>query len=189
MLSLSKFFSATGVERLAREVLGLNASTWTCMDTNRKRIIERLVLDRAAILIPYDAGDNSEPALLNGHRAHWCICTGFGFRVKLNELSNWMPDKLEEWADKIFINLKNVDLRIQDLFRLINRSTELNLFCKQGHSNQLKVFDFDDLMLSNKNLLSVRNSTTTAKFLIPEEGIAQSLCNKFVVITGWFATV
>ena len=76
---------AAGIELLARDVLGMNATTWTCLESNRKSIIEAL-LNGAAILIPYDADWNSKPVLWKGKKAHWC--TGFGFRVKLNELSN-----------------------------------------------------------------------------------------------------
>ena len=155
------------MEQMAREVLGLNASTWTCMESNRKQIIESL-LKGAAFLIPYDANHINEPALLNGKMAHWCICTGFAFRVQLNQLGNYDDVR------------KDIDLTMSDLLKLLDRSTSLSLFCKQGNSLRLKLFDFERLMQSNKNLFIPNNDRV---YKIPEEGIGQSLCNKFVVIT------
>ena len=158
---------------MAREVLGLNATTRTCMEINRKQIIESL-LEGAAVLIPYDVGYNSEPALYNGGRAHWCICTGFAFRVQLNELSNY--DVLKDNP----VDLKSIELPTSDLFKLLDRSTGLSLFCKQGHSTSLKVFNFERLVQSNKNLFIPNNYYV---YKIPKEGIAQSLRDKFVLIT------
>ena len=158
---------------MAREVLGLNATTWTCMETNRKQIIESL-LEGAAVLIPYDVGYDSGPALYNGGRAHWCICTGFAFRVQLNQLGNYDVLKGNH------VDLKSIELPTSDLFNLLDRQIGLSLFCKQGHSKSLKVFNFESLVQSNKNLFIPRNDRV---YKIPDEGIGQSLRDKFVVIT------
>ena len=132
--------------------------------------------------MPYDADKNHEPALLSGRHSHWCICTGFGFKVKLSELSDQMLNELQE-SKEPFVDLKGVDLSSNDLLALLDRSTELSLFCKQGKSRLLKVFNFDRLVQSNKNLFCVSDSRDAASYVIPEEGIGQSLCNKFVLIT------
>lgn len=47
----------------------------------------------------------------------------------------------------------------------------------------LKVFDFERLVLSNKNLICVDDSKDASSYRIPEEGIGESLCDKFIVIT------
>lgn len=94
-----------------------------------------------------------------------------------------MLDELEESEDEPFVDLKSIDFSTRDLLRLLDRSTDLSLFCKQGRSSFQKVFNFERLMLSNKNLLYVADWVETGSYVVPEEGIGQSLCNKFVVIT------
>lgn len=158
-------------------MLGLNASTWTCLETNRDLIIERL-LNGAAILIPYDSNNGDQkPVLLGGKAAHWCICTGFAFGFKLSD-SNGLAIPVDLTTNPVDLDI--TEIHTSALPELLNSSTSLRLFCKQGNSNFLQAFNFRDLVQSNKNLFSPKSGHG---FKIPVEGIGQSLCNKFVVIT------
>lgn len=153
------------------------------MESNRKAIIRKL-LDDSALLIPYDAKlVTCQPACLKGERPHWCICTGFAFRVRLSELNKRVLNKLDESPDDAFVDLKRVDLGLRSLLRLLDRSMDLYLFCKQGQSGALNVFDFEELVQSNKNLFRLGFWVWEGNYLIPEEGIGKSLRDKFVVIS------
>lgn len=184
-----EMFSAKGVEKLAKNVLNLNATTLNCLESNKSLIIESLI-NNSSILIPYDTDANHEPALRNGLKAHWCICTGFGLHIDLNEFNKFKSklgssdDTLTTIElDKPIINLKNItNLELDTIKQMIVHSTNLNLFCKQGKSKYLKSFPFDELVKSNKNLFNINDSKNNVNFVLPEEGIEKSLCNQFVLI-------
>lgn len=163
---------------LAKKVLNLNVSTLQCMDSNRNLIIKNL-LDGNPILVPYDTDANHEPCLRNGKKAHWCIANGVAMRINKDKFNSLIND--DDLMNRSIIDLKN--LKSDDRIKLINESLDLHLFCKQGKSMHLKLFPFDRLVESNKNLFEVDDSKQTSDFNIPNEGIKNSLCDQFLLIT------
>lgn len=176
------------------------------LETNQSSIIKD-VLNRKAILVPYDTDRNNEPCkcififkknnkinfkfifflgVRNGHKAHWCIAIGFCCKVQIDKLDKIIEqfDLIDDEKISSLINLKNFKYSSIELVdHLLTASIDLNLLCKQGKSKLLKPFSFNDLVLSNKNLIEVGDQINVEEYLVPEEGIKKHLCNKFVVIS------
>lgn len=149
------------------------------MQSNRALIIKNL-FECNAILIPYDTDANHEPCLKKGKKAHWCITTGCAFRISSNRFNEMLNES--DLMERPIIDLKSTKLKADDLIRLVDESSDLSLLCKQGKSKHLKLFQFDELVKSNKNLYDVDDSKDSGDFVIPEEGIGHTLCDKFVLI-------
>ena len=178
-----EMFSANAIEILARNVLNLNAATLDSLESNRNLIINKL-MHNSTILVPYDTDANHEPCLKNGRKAHWAIVLGFSFKIDKDKLKCIInDDTLNDLIDKPILNLKDTDLKADLLIKLLDESIDFSLFCKQGKSKHLKLFQFNRLVESNKNLFDVDNAKDASEFVIPKEGISESLCNKFVLIS------
>ncbi|VDM85103.1 unnamed protein product [Strongylus vulgaris] len=78
-----EMFSAAWLCELARVFWPVNAEILPIPEPNK---LIHLIMSGCAVLVPYDCDKNHEPALRNGHGAHWALLVGF-LAVEKNMMS------------------------------------------------------------------------------------------------------
>ncbi|XP_053202839.1 UPF0692 protein C19orf54 homolog [Panonychus citri] len=139
------------------------------------------------ILIPYDSDRNHYPCQANGYHAHWAVILGYCIGMKKPKemnidkiLSLWEKDSSH--PNLYHLNSPDDAYLLRDFFNtLLNNSSQLFLYAKQGKSIKVRLFDFDQLLKSNHNLHSTA-PYSTRDLLIPEGGVRAGLSDQAILI-------
>ena len=152
------------------------------------------ILQREAILVPYDADKNHSPCLAKGHKAHWCILVGFAAVLNRDvcteakevlqlleyctpnpRLSGHYQMKRKEFgADFVRILLSTVE----------TDAAELYVFARHGKSRHIGLWSYRELKQSNGNLVEVGPQISyPGEYIVPHGGINEGLCSKVLILS------
>ncbi|XP_033115886.1 UPF0692 protein C19orf54-like [Anneissia japonica] len=178
-----EMFSVINMCKLAEELLDCEAIRLTSGLSDSKIVYKHL--DNGwPILVPYDKDESNSPCCRRGNKAHWAVITGY--LVRLDSL----PDSLKLNQDQDMSNLyhvpKNVCLssKIACLLQEAD-SSSIYVYGKQGKSNHLGIWSYQDLLLSNSNLLewhAGKNDVDERDMVLSGGGIEQGLCNQIILL-------
>lgn len=165
-----EIFSVGFMQSLAQSVLPNCAVTVVTNELSDPQFIAQHVASGDVFLVPYDSDRNFAPACLQGHKAHWALVTGIIISTTSTELHKqvtMLP------PGKTSLSL------VQSL-----ACDRLQVLALQGKSRHLSSWPLQDLVASNNNLVQVdpAREFADAKYVIPSEGIAQTLRGKSVLI-------
>lgn len=166
-------------------------STHTCsLDANTVMLS---IVQREAILVPYDADKNHSPCLAKGHKAHWCILVGFATVLNRNvcteakevlqlleyctpnpRLSGHYQMKKEFGSDFVRVLLSTVEAD----------AAELYVFARHGKSRHIGLWSYRELKQSNGNLVEVGPQISyPGEYIVPHGGINEGLCSKVLILS------
>lgn len=123
------------------------------------------IAQRRALVVPYDADKDHSPCLAQGHRAHWCTLVGFA-------VTSLPPPTV---APGTHVELSPADLEmklLQDLGK-----DQVYVFARQGKSRHLGLWGLPALLESNANLVEAGDHRSPTHYVIPSQGICQSLAS------------
>ena len=171
-------FSKQGEIFSARNLLELAQSELQCKGAilnGNTTDVSDLLLDitkKVAILVPYDADKDHSPCLARGHKAHWCTVVGFAIIAdSLSSLQN-IHERLTPANARHLLchNWRNVD------------KCQVHLFCRHGKSRHMGLWSYTSLMESNANLVEVGENRDSSDYVIPSQGISNSLCSLLITL-------
>ncbi|CAJ0589868.1 unnamed protein product [Cylicocyclus nassatus] len=142
-----EIFSASWLCELSRALWPVYAEVLPFPEPNE---LVQLLMNGCALLIPYDCDKNHEPALRNGHGAHWALLVGF-LIVK---------------ADMTSLQPATSDTKVVD-------TNNLYVFAYHGKSRYMGLWSYTDLQRSSKQLNEPSPSRQPPDFIIPEDGLSQ----------------
>ncbi|XP_071962039.1 actin maturation protease-like [Antedon mediterranea] len=139
--------------------------------------------DGCPILVPYDKDESTAPCCRNGNKAHWAVVLGY-------LLPNVPPSLVSTLnQDKCFPNLyhkpKNVDLSSELTSHIQHNRSSVYVYAKQGKSKHLGVWSYQDLILSNNNLMewqADKNEVNEKDMVLPDGGIKEGLSGQIVLL-------
>ncbi|RCN40711.1 hypothetical protein ANCCAN_13354, partial [Ancylostoma caninum] len=109
-----------------------------------------LITSGCAVMVPYDCDKNHEPALRNGHGAHWAILVGFLIvDVNLETLQHASSDVVASDDDAFYV------------------------FAYHGKSKHMALWSYSDLRRSCSQLYEAGPKRQPPDFVIPEDGLTQ----------------
>ncbi|XP_060068951.1 uncharacterized protein LOC132549068 [Ylistrum balloti] len=181
-----EMFSAFDMGALAREVYGCECEVLDMETTGSKELFLRHLVGGNICLVPYDADANHEPCMKKGHKAHWTILTGILFVLRSSEAASLPNDFLidENIPQLYHVHSKTSSETLQQILRMADRNNIL-VYGRQGKSRHTGLWSLGRLLTSNANLLEVssqRMGESMEDFVLPENGIVQTLCNKIVIL-------
>ena len=150
------------------------------------------ILQREAILVPYDADKNHSPCLAKGHKAHWCILVGFAGVLNRNMCNKEVLCPLEYCTPNPRLSghyqLLKEEFR-PDFARMLSSSieagvAELYVFARHGKSRHIGLWSYRDLQQSNGNLMEVGPRISyPGEYIVPHGGINEGLCSKVLILS------
>ncbi|XP_033734884.1 uncharacterized protein LOC117323662 [Pecten maximus] len=181
-----EMFSAFDMGALAREVYGCECEVLDMETTGSRELLLRHMVGGNICLVPYDADANHEPCMKQGHKAHWTIITGILFVIRSSEAAQLPNDfVIDENIPQLFhVHSKTSSETLQHILRMADRDNIL-VYGRQGKSRHTGLWSLGRLLTSNANLLEVssqRVGENVEEFILPENGIVQTLCNKIVIL-------
>lgn len=202
-----EMFSVEYMQEIAEHHLSMSAKIINLESLIQQSLLELLVSENNAVLIPYDADKNHTPCQAKGHKAHWCVLVGFALT-----LINKTPSSHE---DSTLLHCCSLDERVQGhlilkeeykqrFVSILNsvvtadtyqdgRSGQvkvdgLHVFARHGKSRHLGLWNIEDLRRSNGNLFEVDpQRTQPGEYVIPEPaagGIKDGLCCKALIVSS-----
>lgn len=153
------------------------------LHSHRRDILTSMQRQRP-VLVPYDEDFNHEPCSRGGHRAHWCLLTGFLIRVPYATVGERQIKDFGFTPDPSCSNLFISSSPLEDDFidSLSPGADDLYVFTRQGKSNHLGLWSFSSLAESNDNLKEFSPSRDDGEYLLPEGGVEGGLCGKAVIL-------
>ena len=149
------------------------------------------LLQREAILVPYDADKNHSPCLAKGHKAHWCILVGFAAVLNRNMCNKEVLRLLEYCTPNPRLS-GHYQLKEEfrpDFARMLSLSVEagvaeLYVFARHGKSRHIGLWSYRELNQSNGNLVEVGPQISyPGEYIVPHGGINEGLCSKVLVLS------
>ena len=125
------------------------------------------IAKKRALLVPYDADKDHSPCLSKGHRAHWCTLVGFAL------ISN--PPTSDS---SVHVELSLTDLNIGAFGEF--KTDQVYVFARQGKSRHMGLWGLADLLESNANLTEAGDKRDHCHYVIPSQGLSQSLSSLIV---------
>ncbi|OWF42192.1 uncharacterized protein LOC110461433 [Mizuhopecten yessoensis] len=181
-----EMFSAFDMGALAREVYGCECEVLDMETTGSRELLLRHLVGGNICLVPYDADANHEPCMKKGHKAHWTFLTGILFVIRSSEAAK-LPNDLvvdENIPQLYHVHSKTTSETLQHILRMADRNNIL-VYGRQGKSRHTGLWSLATLLTSNANLLEVspqRVGESLEDFVLPEDGIVHTLCNKIVIL-------
>ena len=167
-----KGYSKQGEMFSAQHLLDLAQSQLKCrgslIDTHTVTTADILTMiaEKRVLVVAYDADKDHSPCLARGHRAHWCTLVGFAI-VSDSPMSS--PGHIE---------LCPTDFNIEK-FQEVTMDC-VYVFARQGKSRHLGLWGLSALLESNSNLIEAGNWRDPCQYVIPSQGLAQSLSSVLV---------
>ena len=149
------------------------------------------ILQREAMLVPYDADKNHSPCLAKGHKAHWCILVGFAAVLNRSMCNKEVLRLLENCTPNPRLS-SHYQLKEEfrpDFARMLSSSVEagiaeLYVFARHGKSRHIGLWSHRDLQQSNGNLVEVGPRISySEEYIVPHGGINEGLCSKVLVLS------
>ena len=129
------------------------------------------------ILVPYDCAANSSVCLERGHKAHWGIISGLLLpSPKLPKL--FKTSKISGFDNYYLLN---PDCDIAGVVAEVN-DTSAKLIVRQSKSLELEFYSRHKLVESCRNLVDIAQKRQDGSYILPENGIENTLCGKIVTI-------
>ena len=165
-----KGYSNNGEMFSAQHLLNLATSELLCIgslvDTTTVTPGDILtsIAQQRALVVPYDADKDHSPCLAQGHRAHWCTLVGFA-------VTSLPPTE----APGTHVELSPADFEVK-LFQDLGKD-QVYVFARQGKSRHLGLWGLPALLESNANLVEAGDHRSPTHYVIPSQGICQSLAS------------
>ena len=191
-----KFHHCSGKVCRAEELLGSPLA-----------LIDSLLSGRA-LLVPYDADKDHTPCLRGGRKSHWCLLVGFAITLSQEGMgegggegggggtepsSTLTSEMLSTCCDrgvfenhffvtdtKRFLHLLKSEPPLAESLSLSKQ--QLHVFARHGKSRRLGFWRCDKLLESTGNLREPCDPKENRSYVIPKEGIPQTLSSKVVVL-------
>uniref|UniRef100_T1J5T9 Actin maturation protease n=1 Tax=Strigamia maritima TaxID=126957 RepID=T1J5T9_STRMM len=175
-----EMFSASDMSRLARKLLHCETSVLNDGLASRHAIVQH-ILRGDPILVPYDADFNFEPCCKRGHKAHWAVVAGVIIAIPKAAVTDLRTYELNSGLTNLFHATEKSDK--EALASLCQQGT-LYILAKQGKSNWLGLWLYDNLQLSNSNLIEMDPNRVAegSKYHLPKGGVVEGLCNQIVLL-------
>ena len=171
-----EMFSTVHLLELAQSEL---ECTGTILNSSTLDVCEllRAISKRTATVVPYDADKNHSPCLARGHKAHWCTLVGFAVLTGSECLVHVQK------APSVHVSLTPTSARhlFCDQLQKVDPNN-LYLFARQGKSRHLGLWSYTNLMESNANLMEMGAHRDSSDYVIPREGISNSLCSLLMIL-------
>jgi len=174
-----EMFSVEDMASLARSMLDREVEVVKSEQLLDSRLVMTRLSQGRALLVPYDCHHNHSPAMLGGTKAHWALVTGFVMPASQVNV-DYLEDNLgQERADNVILLQRNIDIE-----RLLteHQRPRIHLIARQSKSLVLGIWDTEELVNSNNNLLEVHVKREDGEYVIPEGGIQAGLCGRMVLI-------
>ena len=181
-----EILSAHQFVHIAQESLKCDGSVHHINELTLRFIIDMILCRNKAILVPYDSDKDHSPYLANGHQAHWCVIVGIAFCIpndspRIKELLSYCEiDRSSEYHFYLKPNRKFIETEFSTLETLNN--DKVFVVARHGKSRHLGFWRLDLLLASAANLQELGPHRDPKEYMIPAEGICESLCSKFVVL-------
>ncbi|XP_069116623.1 uncharacterized protein [Argopecten irradians] len=181
-----EMFSAFDMGALAREVYGCECEVLDMDTTGSRELLLRHLVGGNICLVPYDADANHEPCMKKGHKAHWTILTGILFVLRSSAAAQLPNDfEIDDSIPQLFhVHSRTSSETLQHILRMADRDNIL-VYGRQGKSRHTGLWSIGKLLSSNANLLEVSSQKVgenVEDFVLPENGIVETLCNKIVIL-------
>jgi len=148
-----EMFSVDWLVHLAQTIWPDEIVVKACPFPSSNREMVSMLQSRNALIIPYDCDKNHEPALFNGHKAHWCLVVGFVLCSSTLNDTRWLTS---DDKDEMSFEMQDGD--------------SLHLICLHGKSRHAGVWHIDKLRTSNNGLNSTLRQPEL--YVLPSEGVA-----------------
>ncbi|EYC27037.1 hypothetical protein Y032_0009g484 [Ancylostoma ceylanicum] len=140
-----EIFSADWLRELACTLFPVEAEVLELPNPNK---MIGLMLSGCAVLVPYDCDKNHEPALRNGHGAHWAILVGFLI---------------------VDVNLESLQSASSDV--VVTNDGTFYVFAYHGKSKHIALWSYSDLRQSCNQLYEAGPKRQHPDFVIPQDGL------------------
>lgn len=175
-----EMFAVEYLEGIARDHLQCQAEVVELASVD----VLGVILQRKALLVPYDADKDHTPCLEKGHKAHWCLLVGFAAILSSSFDSSvilgcCMPSSSLPGHFVIREDQK------ASLLATLQSSDQLYVFARHGKSAHLGLWRFTSLLESNRNLVEMDpKRTRPGEYVIPDGGIERGLSGKALVVSN-----
>ena len=176
-----EMFSVEDMASLARSMLDKEVEVVKSEQLLDSRLVMTRLSQGRALLVPYDCHHNHSPAMLGGTKAHWALVTGFVMPASQVNV-DYLEDNLgQERADNVILLQRNIDIerlltehqrpRIHLIARymfpsLILSEKYTDFLCRQSKSLVLGIWDTEELVNSNNNLLEVHVKREDGEYVV-----------------------
>lgn len=135
------------------------------------------------VLVPYDCDKNHDPIEKSGQSAHWATLLGFSLEMDESDDKGKKCNILHMAPPLHGDTVKSI------CSSLLRDEKELLLFAKQGKSKFMRLWKFDKLSASNRNLRFVNDSCLKGQAngstcSVLAEDLSKSLANKAVFLSS-----
>ena len=171
-----EMFSAQNLFELAQSELNCTGAILRTDSVGAFGILTALSEGRAMV-VPYDADKDHSPCLARGHKTHWCTLLGFAILT-----DSVLPECEDGCSTHVHLTLTGAHQLLQgdrQEFRARD-SGDVYVFARQGKSRHLGLWNCASLMASNANLMEVGPHRDSSDYVIPYDGISNSLCSLII---------
>ncbi|XP_059150047.1 actin maturation protease-like [Physella acuta] len=148
-----------------------------------KYLVQHL-MKGSLLLVPYDADRNHSPCQKKGHKAHWALITGFFAAFKSSEVPEWLTSECErdEEMSALYFWPEGVkEDRCEELTSVLSPD-DLFVFGHHGKSKYPGVWSFQDLLVSNGNLVEAGPVRNSEDYVLPAEGLERALKSQLILL-------
>jgi len=175
-----EMFSVENMAALAQTVLAREVSVRDSVELcDTRKVMSHLTSGRP-LLVPYDCAPNHSPALMKGRKAHWALITGFILANRDFNLEE-VKENAESW-EETEAQLVLLKRTIQPDSPVLQHPASFHLIARQSKSVVLGVWEAEELVRSNNNLVEVDFKREDGEYVIPDGGIESGLCGRMVLL-------
>ncbi|KIH64790.1 hypothetical protein ANCDUO_04896 [Ancylostoma duodenale] len=139
--------SAEWLRELACALFPVEAEVLELPSSNK---LVSLMMSGCAVMVPYDCDKNHEPALRNGHGAHWAVLVGFLI---------------------VDVNLETLQHASCDV--VVSDDNVFYVFAYHGKSKHMALWSYSGLQQSCSQLYESGPNRQPPEYVIPEDGLTQ----------------
>ncbi|VDP08261.1 unnamed protein product [Soboliphyme baturini] len=181
--SHGEMFSVEWMGNLAVAIYECHTEVADSRKVSGRSLAER-ILNKTAVLVPYDCDKNFEPCEKAGNTAHWALLVGFLILSPASRCPDLM--ELSAAADSEVPNLYWICDIEGVAARTISQqhSESLYVFALHGKSKHPGVWPLHSLLRSNQNLVDYSHSKVLENaFRLPPGGVEEGLRNKLLLLS------
>ncbi|XGW03891.1 hypothetical protein V3C99_015216 [Haemonchus contortus] len=141
-----EMFSAEWLRQLASSMWPVRATVISIPEASK---LLKLIDSGKAVLIAYDCAKNFEPALRNGHGAHWALLAGYAY-----------------------VDVDSKDIRpATDV--VVKDEDAVYVFAYHGKSKHMGLWSYSSLWQSSLNLFEAGPERKAPTYVLPHDGLDQ----------------
>uniref|UniRef100_A0A7I4YUD5 Actin maturation protease n=1 Tax=Haemonchus contortus TaxID=6289 RepID=A0A7I4YUD5_HAECO len=141
-----EMFSAEWLRQLASSMWPVRATVISIPEASK---LLKLIDSGKAVLIAYDCAKNFEPALRNGHGAHWALLAGYAYVDVNSEDIRPATDVVVKDEDAVYV------------------------FVYHGKSKHMGLWSYPSLRQSSLNLFEAGPERKAPSYVLPHDGLDQ----------------